>query len=100
MKIVLNLTSEEILESSDRTDRQELYENLEEEFREDVEDLVDKATSMEKRNIFDSLRDDGYGDDLISKDEITDSIESKRWMMDKADDDMLMHLIEKYKYYG
>jgi len=94
MKIVLNLSSSEILKNSDECDRRDLYENLEEEFREDVEDLVDQATSMEKRKIFDSLMDDGYGHNLIpDNDEIPGSIESKRYMMDKSDDNMLMYLI-------
>lgn len=99
MKIVLDLTPEEILENSAGYDRRLLYEELENEFNIDIEESVDRATSLEKQRIFDSLLDEGYGNDLINEDDTPTTIEDKRYMMDKSDDDLLMNLIDKYKYF-
>jgi hypothetical protein len=95
MKIIIEKTPDEILELTDRSERRLLYKELEDEFKEDIEDLVYRANRYEKERIFDSLIDDGYGDDLFH--DMT--IEDKRYMMNKADDDMLMYLIDKYKYF-
>lgn len=101
MKFEIDLTPSEILEHADRSDRRDFFEELESEFTPDVEDLVDRATNYEKRRIFDKLMDNGYGDELLKNDdESPTTIEEKRYMMDKADDDMLMYLVDKYKYFS
>lgn len=100
MKIVIEKTPDEILELTDRSERRLLFEELESEFAEDIVDLVYKASSYEKDRIFDSLLDDGYGNHLFHEDELPSTIENKRYLMDKSDEDMLMYLIEKYKYFG
>jgi len=100
MKIVIEKTPDEILELTDRSERRLLYEELESEFAEDIEDEVYRASSYEKERIFDTLIDEGYGNHLFHEDDLPMTIEDKRFMMDKADNDMLMYLIEKYKYFG
>jgi len=100
MKIIIEKTPDEILELTDRSERRVLYEELESEFKQDIEDEVYRASSYEKGRIFDSLLDEGFGNDLFHEDELPTTIEDKRWMMDKADDDMLMYLIEKYRYFS
>lgn len=101
MKIVIEKTPIDILELTDRSERKLLYEELESEFGEDIEVLVNKASSFEKTNIFDELWSEGYGEDyLMEKVNIKKTIEDKRYLMDKADEDTLNFLIEKYKYFG
>lgn len=97
MKIEVSV--DDILDNTSEYEKQTLYNELKGEYGEDVEDLVDDAFDSTKRTIFRNLMDEGYGDHLLNNDEPL-SLEDKRFMMDKEDEDMLDYLIEKYKYFG
>ena len=96
MKIEFDV--DDILAAASNSEKEELYNELKEDYSEDVEDLVDNARSSEKRRIFDSLWESGYGDDYVNENQKV-TIEDKRFMMDKKDESMLTYLIEKYKYF-
>lgn len=100
MKIEINLEPDEILGLASRSEKRLFFEQLEDQFIEDIEDQVKSASHYKKRDIFNYLLNDGYGDDLFNEDDSSSlTIENKRYMMDKSDDDMLMYLIDKYKYF-
>lgn len=97
MKIEVSV--DDVLDYASEFEKQTLYDQLKEDYGEDVEDLVDEAFDSTKRQIFRNLMDEGYGDHLLNDEEPV-SLEEKRFMMDKEDEAMLDYLIEKYKYFG
>lgn len=101
MKIEFSV--DDILTHASNNEREELLKELQNEGAgRDITELVDEATTNEKRMIFDELWAEGFAEDYIkeySQGNMGQSIESKRFMMDKRDDNMLTYLIEKYKYF-
>lgn len=99
--MLINISVDDILENAERIEKKELYDGLKDEVGDDLEDSVSFASEGVRQRIFDELISNGFGDNFVEEECIQPTtIENKRYMMDKEDDDMLTYLIEKYKYFG
>lgn len=100
MEFKIEVNINDILEKASYNEKQRLYDELKDDYSEDLDDQVNWAFDSVKKRIFNNLVDEGFADYLLDDNQENLTIEDKRFMMDKEDETMLDYLIEKYKYFG